>query len=103
MRKHFLASLLFFLSTVAPAFAQSTVPTFQYIANSTSYTLLGRDPSQGGTTTIPTLVVPISLSFASQKVAGEPAQLDATSVVGQLLHSAVFSPSAFPSGGTTQF
>lgn len=103
MRIHPLFSLLFLVSTLPPAFAQSTVPTFRYTANNTAYTLLGHDPAQTGTTTIPTLLVPISLSFESRNMAGQPAQLDASSDVAHLLHSPVFSRAAFPNGGTTQF
>ncbi len=96
--------LLFVLSPMLPpAFAQTAIPTFQYAARSSLYTLAGRDPAEGGTTTISTLVVPISLSFEAARTTGEPLRMDATPDVPKLVQSPVFSPFAFPVGGTTQF
>jgi len=85
------------------ALAQGTAPTFQHSSGQGSYTLAGRDPSQGGTTTIPTMLVPIALSFDSKKIAGKPFVMDATPDVPRLLHSPVFAKFAFASGGTTQY
>ncbi len=83
--------------------AQSTVPTFQYGAGQGSYTLVGGDPGRSGTTTIPTVLVPITLLFESKRTAGKPFIIDATPDVARLLHSPVFSKFAFPTGGTTQY
>jgi chitinase len=97
-------SLLFLLVLhLRVAHAQGTVPTFQYAVGQGSYTLAGRDPSQAGTTTIPTVLVPITLSFEARKTAGKPFIMDATLDVPRILRSPVFSKFSFPSGGTTQY
>jgi len=83
------------------ACAQSTVPTFQHAAGQGSYTLVGRDPAQGGATTIPTVLVPITLSFDAKKTV--PFIMDAAPDVPRVLRSPVFSKFAFPSGGATQY
>ena len=58
-------------------------------------TLPGRDPAQGGTTVIPTVLVPVRLQFES---AGKPLTLDAAGDVPPVLRSPVFSKAVF---GTT--
>ncbi|MGD0778606.1 MAG: glycosyl hydrolase family 18 protein, partial [Candidatus Solibacter sp.] len=85
------------------ACAQGTVPTFQFAAGQGSYTLFGRDPAQGGTTTIRTVLVPITLSFDAKKTAGKPFLMDAAQDVPSVLRSPVFAKFAFPSGGATQY
>ena len=85
------------------AHAQSGVPTFQHAVGQGSYTLAGRDPAQGGATTIPTVLVPITLSFEAKKAAGKPFIMDAAPDVPRVLRSPVFSKFAFPSGGVTQY
>jgi chitinase len=95
--------LLPFLLTVPPAFAQGTVPTFRATVDQASYTLAGRDPVQGGATTIPVLLVPIQLSFESKRTAGKSFLMDAASEVQPLLRSPVFANFAFPNGGHTQY
>ena len=72
MRIKFFGLPLIILLPLALAHAQGTVPTFQHKAGQASYTLVGRDPSQSGTTTIPTVLVPVSLSFEAKKTAGKP-------------------------------
>jgi chitinase len=97
-------SLLFLL--VLPlrfAHAQGTVPTFQHTVGQGTYTLVGHDPALGGATTIPIVLVPITLAFDAKKTAGKPFIMDAAPDVPRLLRSPVFSKFAFPSGGTTQF
>ena len=79
--------------------AQSTVPTFSFAAAGGSYTIAGKDPAKGGTSTIPTVLIPVTLVFESKK----GASLDAAPDVPRVLHSPVFSKFAFPSGGTTQY
>lgn len=74
------------------------IPTFQVTAGQGSYTLVGRDPAQGGTTAIPTVLVPITLSFETKKIV-----MDAVPDVARVLRSPVFSKFAFPSGGETQY
>jgi chitinase len=78
-------------------YAQGTVPTFRHAAGGGSYTLAGRDPAQGGTTTIPTVLVPVTLSF------GNAFLMDAAPDVPRVVHSPVFARFAFPSGGATQY
>lgn len=88
--------LLFALALCA-VHAQGTVPTFQNTAGQASYTLLGADPAKGGTTTIPTVLVPVALSFQGKK------SLDAGPDVAAVLRSPLISKFAFPSGGATQY
>jgi len=95
--------LLFLLLPLQAAHAQGTVPTFQHAAGEASYTFAGRDPAQGGTTTLPTVLVPVTLSFDAKKTAGQPFVMDAAPDVQQVLHSPVFSKFAFPTGGATQY
>jgi chitinase len=76
------------------ALAQGTVPTFQY----SSYTLAGGDPAKGGSTTVSTVLVPVTLSFEAKK-----AVMDAGPDVARVLGSPVFSDYAFPTGGKTQY
>ena len=85
------------------AHAQGTVPTFQHAAGQNTYTLAGRDPSQPGATTIPTVLVPITLSFETKEIGGKPFLMDAAPDVAGVLRSPVFSKFGFPSGGTTQY
>ena len=90
-------SLLVMLLPVA--YAQGTVPTFQQAA----FTLVGHDPGQGGVTTIPTVLVPVTLAFEAKRGAGKPFVMDAVPDVARILRSPIFSRFAFPSGGTTQY
>ena len=96
---------LLFPLVLPPGFAwtQGTVPTFQHATGQGSYTLAGCDPAQGGTTTIPTMLVPVTLSFDAKNTAGKPFIMDATADVRRVLRSPVFTNFAFASGGTTQY
>ncbi len=95
---------LFFLLALPLPFAYAqTVPTFQYTVGQASYTLTGGDPAQGGITTIPTMLVPIAMSFEAKKTAGQPFVMDAGPDAARVLRSPVFSKYTFPSGGTTQY
>src|SRR5258707_7866778 len=99
-----LICLLFLLHlSLQPAHAQGTVPTFAHSAGQSSYTLTGRDPAQGGTTTIPTVIVPIALSFDAKKIAGKPFGMDAADDVSSILRSPIFSSFPFSAGNTTQY
>ncbi|HLY59207.1 MAG TPA: glycosyl hydrolase family 18 protein [Terriglobia bacterium] len=98
--------ILSFFLVVYPLFhanGQGTVPIFQDTNDHRSYTLLGRDPQQGGATTIPTVLVPITLAFDAKKAAGKPFIMDAAPDVRSVLRSPIFSKFAFPSGGRTQY
>ncbi len=79
--------------------AQGTVPTFTRAIGGNSYTLAGRDPADSGTTTIPTILVPITLTFEGSK----PARMDATADVPRILKSPIFSRFAFTPGNKTQY
>jgi chitinase len=86
------------------ALAQGTIPTFRHAVGQASYTLAGGDPAKGGATTIPTVLVPITLSFDSKKTAaGKPFLMDAAADVQGILGSPVFSNFAFPAGGNTEY
>ncbi len=85
------------------AYSQSTVPTFQHTVGQSSYSLLGGDPAQKATTSIPTVLVPITLSFDREMTTGKPFLMDAAPDVPSVLRSPVFSNFAFPLGGTTQY
>jgi len=94
-----------FIVFLAPglAHAQGTVPTFQHAIGGNSYTLVGRDPEQGGVTTVPTVLVPLKLSFEAKKVQGKPFLMDAAPDVPRVLRSPVFAKFAFSSSGNTQY
>ena len=83
--------------------AQGTVPTFTRTSGDGSFTLTGRDPAQGGTTIIPTVLVPVTLSFEAKKTAGKPFAMDANADVTRVLRSPVFSRFAFAPGSRTQY
>src|SRR5580698_783430 len=95
--------LFLLLLSLYPAHAQGTVPTFEYADGGSSYTLVGRYPAQGGVTTLPTVLVPITLSFDAKKTAGKPFLMDASADVPLILRSPIFSKFAFASGGATQY
>jgi chitinase len=103
MRTKSICLLFLFELSLQPAHSQGTVPTFQHPAGQGSYTLAGRDPAKGGTTTIPTVLVPIALSFDAKKTAGKPFVMDAAADVSPVLRSPIFSRFAFASGNTTQY
>jgi chitinase len=83
--------------------AQGTIPTFRHTAGAASYVLPGGDPAKGGATTIPTVLVPIALSFESGRTAGKPFVMTAEPDVPGVLRSPVFANFAFPSRGATQY
>src|SRR5947209_7142243 len=91
-----------FLFADAAAFAQGTAPTFRYSTTAGVVTLPGRDPAQGGTTVIPTMLVPVRLQFETAQTAGKPATLDPMQTVPWVLRSPVFSSAAF-AAETTQY
>src|SRR5581483_5575975 len=103
MRLKFI-SLLFvvpLLSSAAPT--PGTVPTFNRAVGGSSYTLVGHNPAEGRVTTIPTILVPITLSFEAKKSEGKPFVLDAAPDIPRVLGSPVFSNFHFPSGDDTQY
>ena len=103
MRIKSICLLFLFVLSLRSVNAQGTVPTFEHVIDKSSYTLVGHNPSQEATTTIPTVLVPIKLLFDAKKIAGKPFAMDAAADVPSVLHSPVFSKFAFPNGGTTQY
>jgi chitinase len=101
MRNVFL-SLLFVFAWLGAARAEGTVPIFQQAVGPASYAIAGNAPA-AATTTIPTLLVPIALSFEARKIAGKPFVMNAVPEVPRLLGSPIFSRFAFPTGGNTQY
>ncbi len=94
--------IIFFGLLVQTLLAQ-TIPTFTGTftsgGQSYTYTMVGQKPESGVTTTIPTVVVPVSLSFGSREF-GSRGLMNARPLVRKLLHSPVFRPTAFPNGKT---
>ena len=103
MRSNFIHLIVLFTFSVIAAAAQGTVPTFQYTAGHSSYALAGHDPVQGGASTIPTILVPITLFFETREVAGKPFRMDAGADVQRVLGSPIFSRFRFAQGGLTQY
>lgn len=100
----YLGAWLLAAAAQGPRFASAqTVPTFRYQVGTSSYALAGRNPSVGGITKIPTVVVPIALSFESEKRAAATTLIDATKDVPALLRSPVFSSFSFPGQGRLQY
>ena len=91
------------LSWCSASGQQGTAPTFQYRASNVSFTLAGRDPAQGGTTVIPVVLVPITLSFEAGRTHGHPAVMDAAPDVQRILRSPVFARFPFGPAGNTQY
>jgi chitinase len=82
-----------------------TVPTFtgSFVTNAKrySYTVAGRKPESGGTTTIPSVIVPLSLSFeASGGPGGHKSAMSAVGDLAKILLSPVFQKFAFATGNT---
>ena len=96
--------MILLLAVTAPATnAQGTVPTFTHVSGQSSYTFAGGDPERGSTTTIPTVLVPVTLSFDAKKTGAGPFVMDSAADVPSILRSPLFSNYGFPSGGTTQY
>jgi chitinase len=95
-------SIAFFALVSVLGYGQGTAPTFRHSTGESSVMLPGRDPSGGGTTVIPTVLVPVRLEFEKQATS-EPITLDAAEDVQQVLRSPVFSEAKFGAEGTTQY
>lgn len=79
--------------------AQGTVPTFNRVIGGNAYTLAGRDPALSGTTVIPTVLVPITLTLEATK----PVRMDVIADVPRILKSPIFTRFAFAPGDKTQY
>src|SRR5579863_5807243 len=99
---HFLL-LVSFPMAAGGCYGQGTSPTFQFKAGQSSLTLPGRDPAQGGTTVIPTVLVAVRLTFDPRPGGGKSLTLDAAGDVRQVLRSPVFAKAAFKGEETTQY
>ena len=100
-------SLLFLFLLPQLAHAQGTVPTFKLTAGQMSYMVAGAAPA-AMTTTIPVLLVPLTLSFEAApssrgKSGGKPFVMDAAPDMSRVLRSPIFARFAFPTGGNTQY
>lgn len=93
----------FFALTGALGYGQGTAPTFRYSAGQNSLTLPGRDPTQGGTTVIPTVVVAVRLEFDSKLAGDKPLTFDAAEDVRKVLRSPVFAQTPFRAEGASQY
>lgn len=89
---HFLLIVLF-LPLGGAAYGQGTVPTLRYSTGQGSVALPGRDPAQGGTTLVPTVLVPVRLEFDSPS--GRRLEIDPAADVARVLGSPVFSKADF--------
>jgi chitinase len=95
--------LLFLLLLSLPfAYAQGTVPVFQMATPHGTDTVVG-GAGGTGTTTLPTLLVPVTLVFEGTTVEGKPTRMDASGDAARILASPVFAKYPFPDGGDTQY
>ncbi|MGH9451189.1 MAG: hypothetical protein ACRD11_11730, partial [Terriglobia bacterium] len=95
------------IAQTAPPCAARSVPTFtgQFIAAGKQYryTVAGGSPERGGTTTIPTVLVPVSLVFEGQtRSSGKKRWISVASDVSNVVGSPIFQKFAFATG-TTQY
>lgn len=103
-----LFGLVFLGLACGVGFGQGTAPTFRYDTGQGWVTLPGRDPlpgaaegvAPGGTTEIPTVVVPVRLEFEASRGTGKPGVLDAAGDVRRVLASPVFAKAAFGADAT---
>ena len=96
--------LLLLPPSIITTLAQSTLPTsrsYHAAGQDYSYTVVGGDPAKGGTTTIPTVLVPITLTIeAPMDATGRKAVLDPGNDVATVMHSPIFARYRFLSGAT---
>lgn len=75
------------LFPVSWGWSQGSVPVFQRALGGNTYTMAGHDPAASGITTIPVVLVPVTLTFA-----GQSERLDATADLRPVLESPIFKP-----------
>lgn len=88
-----------------PSSSASAVPTFTrsftVAGKQYQYTVAGRNPDKGGTTTISTVLVPVSLAFEGYKdKSGKELTISAASDVPKVVHSPIFQKFSFATGDT---
>ncbi|MGB6973056.1 MAG: glycosyl hydrolase family 18 protein [Terracidiphilus sp.] len=103
MRHTVLCPLIFLALSLSSASAQGTAPTFEYRAAHSSYRLAGGDPAQGGATVIPTVLVPVTLSFEARRIDGKPTVIKGSTDVPRILRSPMFAKFPFGQAGDTQY
>jgi len=103
MQKSCVWLLAFLALSLCSASAQGTVPIFQYQTAHGSLNLAGREPASATTTVIPTVLVPITLSFDAQQKNGKPFVTDGNADVSSILRSPIFSKFDFGPTGNTQY
>lgn len=75
--------------------------TFAYRSTTFPYSVVGRNPKNGQTTTIPTQIIPISLFFEGYvDENGKPIVLDVASSLATIINSPNFRTAQYPSGYT---
>lgn len=89
----------------APPSAAALVPTFKrsfdVAGRHYRYVVAGRNPALGGTTTIPTVLVPVSLVFDGDRdTAGKALAIDASSAVPKVIDSPILQKFPFATGDT---
>jgi chitinase len=112
MRNHSLCLIVAFVLPILSVFAETpppqtvrTIPTFtnSFVTNGKqySYTVAGQKPEAGGTTTIPAVVVPLSLSFeAGGGRNGQKVVMNVEDELPAILHSPIFESHTFGTGNT---
>lgn len=83
--------------------AWSQVPTFRHSTSQGDITVVGNDPTQGGKTEVPTVVVPVTLEFQSRTIRGKSVSLTTGDDIPLLLESPIFVPFRFNSGEAEQY
>src|SRR5690348_4029840 len=96
-----LPAVLIMLAGVS-VYGQGTTPTFRYTKGQSTVTLPGHDPALGGTTVIPTVLVPVRLVFTAGPGRSQQT-LDAAPDIPKVLRSPIFSKAAFESQDMTQY
>ncbi|HEX5410769.1 MAG TPA: glycosyl hydrolase family 18 protein [Terriglobia bacterium] len=89
----------------APSGTTIAVPTFTRSFTAAGreyqYTVVGKDPGEGGTATIPTVVVPVSLVFdAPADKAAKAVEVSTADDVEKVVQSPIFQKHAFATGDT---
>lgn len=85
------------LALASMGWAQGTVPVFQRTLDGKAYTLAGHDPAKSGTTTIPVVLAPITLTFA-----GSSERMNAAADMVRVVESPIFKLAMF-GGEPTQY